>query len=297
MKKGVLFTGCAPALITPFRDGAIDESAFVRLLHRQLDAGCDAVVVCGTTGESAVLTDDERSRLLELAVRETYGRVPVIAGAGSNNTQRALTYIRQAEHAGVDGLLLVTPYYNKTTQSGLIAHYEYLADRTDLPILLYEVPSRTGVTMTPETIAELSHHPRILGIKEAGTDLERVSRSILLCDRDFRFYSGNDALALPMFAIGASGLISVASNLLPREFGELCKLCLDGNYTAAGQIHYRYLMLMEDLFCEVNPIPVKAAMEMMGLCSSEVRLPLVGLSAQNLLKLKQCLNELGLLAK
>lgn len=294
MKKNALFTGCAPALITPFRDGVVDEAAFLRLLHRQLDAGCTAVVVCGTTGESAVLTDKERLRLLEIAVKETNGKVPVIAGAGSNNTQRALTYIRQAEHAGADGLLLVTPYYNKTTQSGLIAHFKYLADRTDLPILLYEVPSRTGVTMAPETIAELSCHPGILGIKEAGTDLDRISKAMLLSENGFSFYSGNDSLALPLFAMGAEGLISVASNILPREFGEMCNECLRGLYSRAAELHFRYLALMEALFCEVNPIPVKTAMELLGLCSAEVRLPLVPISQQNRQLLKSCLADIGL---
>ncbi len=295
MNKQVLFTGCAPALITPFRNGTVDEDAFRILIKRQLDGGCDALVVNGTTGESSVLTDDERFRLLELAVREVNGQVPVIAGAGSNNTQRALTMIRQAEHAGADGLLLVTPYYNKTTQAGLIAHYTYLADRTDLPILLYEVPSRTGVTMAPETIAELSRHPRIWGIKEAGTDLDRISRIILLCGPGFSLYSGNDSLTLPLIALGAKGLISVASNLLPEEFGELCRSCLDGKYTEAARLHYRYFPLMDALFCEVNPIPVKAASAMMGLCSPELRLPLVGLSAAHEMMLRSRMTEVGLI--
>ena len=295
MNKKALFTGCAPALITPFRGGAVDEAAFLLLIDRQLKGGCDALVICGTTGESSTLTDDERFRLLDLAVREVNGRVPVIAGAGSNNTQRALTMIRQAEHAGADGLLLVTPYYNKTTQAGLIAHFTYLADRTDLPIILYEVPSRTGMTMAPETIAELSQHPRIIGIKEAGTDFDRISRAILLSEPDFVFYSGNDSLALPLFALGAKGLISVASNLLPAEFGALCRLCLEGKYTEAARLHYRYFSLMEALFCEVNPIPVKTASSLMGLCTAEIRLPLVGLSAIHRELIQKRLTEVGLI--
>ena len=295
MKKKALFTGCAPALITPFRDGAVDEAAFLLLIDRQLKGGCEALVICGTTGESSTLTDDERFRLLELAVREVNGRVPVIAGAGSNNTQRALTMIRQAEHAGADGLLLVTPYYNKTTQAGLIAHFTYLADRTDLPIILYEVPSRTGVTMAPETIAKLSRHPRIIGIKEAGTDLDRISRAILLSEPDFVFYSGNDSLALPLFALGAKGLISVASNLLPAEFGALCRFCLDGRYSEAARLHYRYFPLMDALFCEVNPIPVKTASSLMGLCTSDIRLPLIGPSDAHRDLIQARLMEVGLI--
>ncbi len=295
MNKKALFTGCAPALITPFRDGALDEAAFLLLIDRQLKGGCEALVICGTTGESSTLTDDERFRLLELAVREVNGRVPVIAGAGSNNTQRALTMIRQAEHAGADGLLLVTPYYNKTTQAGLIAHFTYLADRTDLPIILYEVPSRTGVTMAPETIAKLSRHPRIIGIKEAGTDLDRISRAILLSEPDFVFYSGNDSLALPLFALGAKGLISVASNLLPAEFGALCRFCLDGRYSEAARLHYRYFPLMDALFCEVNPIPVKTASSLMGLCTSDIRLPLIGPSDAHRDLIQARLMEVGLI--
>ena len=290
-----LFTGCAPALVTPFQDGVIDELAFRRLIHHQLENGCDALVVCGTTGESSVLTDDERCRLFEITAEEARGQVPVIAGAGSNNTQRALTMIRQAEHAGADGLLLVTPYYNKTTQAGLTAHFQYLADRTDLPILLYEVPSRTGVTIAPETMAELSRHPRILGIKEAGTDLDRISKAMLLCEPEFRFYSGNDSLALPLFSMGGAGLISVASNLLPAEFGKLYKYCLAGRFAEAAEIHFKYFELMEALFCEVNPIPVKTALSLMGFCSPELRLPLVPLSAEHLLQLKKRMLEAGLI--
>lgn len=294
MMNKPIFTGCAPALVTPFRDGVLDESSFIRLLHRQLNGGCDALVVCGTTGESAVLTDEERYRLLSCTVQEVKGRVPVIAGAGSNNTQRALTMIRQAEHAGADALLLVTPYYNKTTQQGLIQHFLYLADRTDLPILLYEVPSRTGVTISPETLAVLSRHPRIQGIKAAGTDLEHISQEMLLCDSDFAFYSGNDSLALPLFALGAVGLISVASNLLPAEIGTLCRLCLEGEFAQAAKLHFRYQELMEALFCEVNPIPIKAALSMLGLCSAELRLPLTQITGAHLDILHKQLQALDL---
>ena len=294
-RSSVLFTGCAPALVTPFHEGMIDEDAFLRLLERQLKGGCKALVVCGTTGESAALTDAERRRLLRMAIQTTRGRVPVIAGAGSNDTQKTLRLIRIAEDAGADGLLLVTPFYNKTTQAGLVAHYSYLADRTMLPILLYEVPSRTGVTIAPETMAVLSQHERILGIKEAGTDLERISEAIRLCGRDFSFYSGNDSLALPLFALGAKGLISVLSNLLPEETGELCGAALRGNYVRAAELHYRYLELIGSLFSEVNPIPIKAALEMKGLCSAELRLPLVPMTERNRIHLKECMEKLHLL--
>ena len=282
-------------MVTPFKEGNLDEDAYLRLLERQLEGGCKALVVCGTTGESAALTDTERYRLLRLTVSNTHNRIPIIAGAGSNDTRTTLRLIRIAEEAGADALLLVTPYYNKTTQSGLLAHYAYLADRTALPILIYEVPSRTGVTIAPETMALLSRHPRIWGVKEAGTDLERLSDAIRLCEQDFAFYSGNDSLAVPMFSLGAKGLISVASNLLPMEFGELCDSALRGEYTQAAESHYRYLELMELLFSEVNPIPVKEALSMMGLCSPELRLPLVPMTEQNRNKLKDSMVQLHLL--
>ena len=294
-RRSVLFTGCATAMVTPFKEGNLDEDAYLRLLERQLEGGCKALVVCGTTGESAALTDTERYRLLRLTVSNTHNRIPIIAGAGSNDTRTTLRLIRIAEEAGADALLLVTPYYNKTTQSGLLAHYAYLADRTALPILIYEVPSRTGVTIAPETMALLSRHPRIWGVKEAGTDLERLSDAIRLCEQDFAFYSGNDSLAVPMFSLGAKGLISVASNLLPMEFGELCDSALRGEYTQAAESHYRYLELMELLFSEVNPIPVKEALSMMGLCSPELRLPLVPMTEQNRNKLKDSMIQLHLL--
>ena len=293
--RSVLFAGCAPALVTPFRDGHIDEAAFLNMLERQLEGGCKALVICGTTGESATLTDAERSQLLRLAVQTTRPGIPVIAGAGSNDTQKALQLIRIAEEAGADGLLLVTPYYNKTTQTGLIDHFSYLADRTELPILLYEVPSRTGITIMPETMAILSQHERIWGIKEAGVDLDRITVAISKCEQDFAVYSGNDSLAIPLFALGAIGLISVASNLLPGEFGQLCEFALNGQFPQAAEMHYRYLELMDLLFSEVNPIPVKEALSMMGLCSSEVRLPLVSMSEPNRICLKDCMMKLKLL--
>lgn len=294
-RKPVIFTGCAPALITPFRNDRIDEESYLRLLERQIEGGCRALVVCGTTGESSALTESERYRLLSLTVRRCGGGIPVIAGAGSNDTRKSLELIRIAEEAGADGLLLVTPYYNKTTQRGLIAHYQYLADRTDLPVLLYEVPSRTGVTIEPETIAVLSRHPHICGIKEAGTDLDRISKAIRLCDEDFSFYSGNDSLALPMFSLGAKGLISVASNLLPKEIGRLCTLALAGEFTGAAELHFRCLDLMEALFSEVNPIPIKEALAMLGLCSAEFRLPLVRMAEEHRSRLKACMEALDLL--
>ncbi len=292
--KTSIFTGCATALITPFQNGLPDEEALCRLIDLQIAGGCRALVVAGTTGESAVLTYPEHKALIGAAVRAAAGRVPVIAGAGSNNTANALTLIRQAEDAGADALLLVTPYYNKTSQAGLLRHYSYLADRTEKPILLYDVPSRTGVHIQPETLAELSRHPRIVGVKAAGTDLEDVARAILLCPGDFSFYSGNDSLTLPLMALGAKGVVSVASNLVPEAISELTRLCLRGDYPDAAAIHYEYLPLMNALFMDVNPIPVKTALALLGLAPGELRLPLTELTAEKKKELLRVLRQCGL---
>ncbi len=295
--KEPIFTGCAAALVTPFRDGAVDFSALGRLIEMQIAGGCGAVVVCATTGESATLSYPEHKAIVGEAVRIVGGRVPVVAGAGSNSTEHALTLIRQAEDAGADGLLLVTPYYNKTSQAGLIRHYSYLADRTEKPIILYDVPSRTGMSIAPETLAELSGHERIVGIKAAGTDMDAISRSMRLCHGDFWFYSGNDSLTLPLMAIGAVGVISVCANLIPEAMSELARLCLAGDYRDASSLHYEYLELMEAMFIDVNPIPVKAAMASAGLCSAELRLPLTGLSDEKREILSSVLRRYGLVSQ
>ena len=294
--KEPVFTGCAAALVTPFKDGEVDFPALGRLIELQIAGGCAAVVVCATTGESAVLSYPEHKAIVGEAVRCARGRIPVIAGAGSNSTDHALTLIRQAEEAGADGTLLVTPYYNKTSQAGLIRHYSYLADRAEKPILLYDVPARTGMTIAPETLAELSRHPRIAGVKAAGTDLDAISRAMRLCPADFSFYSGNDSLTLPLMALGAKGVISVCANLIPEAMSELTRLCLAGDYRDAASLHYEYLELMEALFLDVNPIPVKAAMAAAGLCSGELRLPLTELSAEKRAKLISLMQRYGLAA-
>lgn len=294
--KEPVFTGCAAALVTPFKDGEVDFPALGRLIELQIAGGCAAVVVCATTGESAVLSYPEHKAIVGEAVRCARGRIPVIAGAGSNSTDHALTLIRQAEDAGADGTLLVTPYYNKTSQAGLIRHYSYLADRAEKPILLYDVPARTGMAIAPETLAELSRHPRIAGVKAAGTDLDAISRAMRLCPADFSFYSGNDSLTLPLMALGAKGVISVCANLIPEAMSELTRLCLAGDYRDAASLHYEYLELMEALFLDVNPIPVKAAMAAAGLCSGELRLPLTELSGEKRARLISLMQRYGLAA-
>ena len=292
--KTPIFTGCAAALATPFRNGALDETALKASIDFVIAGGCSAIVPAGTTGESATLSYAEHRALIGAAVRAAGGRVPVIAGAGSNSTDHALTLIRQAEDAGADALLLVTPYYNKTSQAGLIRHYSYLADRTPLPILLYDVPSRTGMRISPEALAVLSQHRGIFGVKSAGTDVEEIARAMRLCEKDFCFYSGNDGLTLPLMALGAKGVISVAADLVPEAMSELTRLCLAGDFTSASAVHFEYLELMDALFCDVNPIPLKAAMELCGLSSGEVRLPLTELGAEKREKLKNVLAAYGL---
>lgn len=292
--KEAIFRGCATALVTPFRGGSVDEAALGKLIETQVAGGCAALVIAGTTGESAALSYAEHKALIEKAVRLCAGRVPVIAGAGSNSTEHALTLIRQAEDAGADALLLVTPYYNKTSQEGLVRHFSYLADRSEKPILLYDVPTRTGMRIEPETLAKLSRHPRIFGLKAAGTDLDSLSRSMFLCPPDFAFYSGNDSLTLPIMALGGLGVISVASNLVPEAMSELTRLCRMGDFRDAAALHFEYLPLMEALFSDVNPIPVKAAMEALGLCGGELRLPLTELGSEKRQRLLDTLGRYGL---
>lgn len=292
-----VFSGCAAALATPFQNGAMDEEAFRNTIDFVITGGCSAIVPAGTTGESATLSYAEHRALIGAAVRAAAGRVPVIAGAGSNSTDHALTLIRQAEDAGADALLLVTPYYNKTSQTGLIRHYTYLADRTPLPILLYDVPSRTGMRIAPETLAVLSQHPKICGVKAAGTDIEEISRAMRLCEKDFSFYSGNDSLTLPLMALGAKGVVSVAANLIPEAMSELTRLCLAGDFQSAAAVHFEYLELMDALFTDVNPVPLKAAMALCGMCAGEVRLPLAELSNEKREKLRNVLEGYGLTGK
>ena len=272
-----LFTGCATALITPFRGGEIDKDAFIRLLQRQIEGGVDALVVAGTTGESPTLTDAEKEWLFTASVKEvaTSGRkIPVIAGTGSNNTRRAVELSRMAEDSGVDGLLVVTPYYNKASEEGLIRHYEAITKATSLPVIPYHVPSRTGCKMSPAACKRLSALPRMAGLKDATGDLSFTARVAALCGDSLPLYSGNDDLTLPVLSLGGLGVISVVSNLCPEAMTSLCRLWREGRTGDATALQLALIPLCDALFCEVNPIPVKAAMEMLGLCTAEVRLPL-----------------------
>lgn len=273
--KHPVFTGTCTALITPFRpSGSIDYDAFARQINRQIDAGIDAVCVCGTTGESAALTVQEHIHLVDTCVRCAAGRCKVLAGSGSNDTAAALYLSQHAQDSGADALLLVTPYYNKTTQTGLIRHYEYIADRTDLPIILYNVPSRTGLSFTAETYAALSKHPHINGIKEASGNFSLLADTLALCGEDVNVWSGNDDHAVAMMALGAKGLISVVSNLIPEPMVQMTHSFLQGNLEKARALQLACTPLTRAIFSQVNPVPIKAAMKDAGLDSGVLRLPL-----------------------
>ena len=273
-----LFEGCATALVTPFKDGKVDFPAFEAILHQQISANINALVVTGTTGESSTLTDREKRDLyIEAlrAVRASGRKIPVIAGTGSNNTARAIELSRMAESAGCDGLLVVTPYYNKTSQEGLIAHFTAVANAVSLPVLLYHVPSRTGCALTVDTCRRLAEHPRIVGLKDATGQIGFATRVAASCGDALPLYSGNDDMVIPLLALGGRGVISVVSNLLPRIMVKLCAAWQQGDLKAAADFQNRILPLCDVLFAEVNPIPVKCAMALCQKCRDEVRLPLL----------------------
>lgn len=272
--KAPVFEGVATALITPLNENGIDYNAFARLIDWQINEGVNALVVCGTTGESSTLTDKEHKNAIEFAVNEVGGRIPVIAGTGSNDTAYALELTDFSCKAGVDGVLVVTPYYNKATQNGLFKMFTEIADRAAAPVILYNVPSRTGVNIAPETVARLSKHPNISGIKEAGGNISAVAEIAALCGDDINIYSGNDDQTVPIMSLGGKGCISVLSNLLPHNTAQMCKKMLTGDTKGALDLQLKYLPLIKALFCEVNPIPVKAAMAAMGYCENYLRLPL-----------------------
>ncbi|MBI4463926.1 MAG: 4-hydroxy-tetrahydrodipicolinate synthase [Acidobacteria bacterium] len=288
--------GCGTALVTPFRqDSELDEAALRRLVRRQVESGVDFLVPCGTTGESPVLTAEEHLRVVEITLVEVLGRVPVVAGAGGNNTRRIQGQIRELERLGVDALLSVTPYYNKPTQEGLVQHYRALAESTSLPIVLYNVPGRTGCNLEPKTVARLAEVPNIVAVKEASGNVAQVLEILQRVPERFGLLSGDDALTLPLMAAGACGVISVVSNVVPREMTEMVALCLEEDFSAAREIHSRLYPLMQALFLESNPIPVKAALAAIGLLERIYRLPLVPPQPENEAKLAKVLENMGLL--
>ena len=293
--KQPVFTGSGVAIITPFTNDGVDYPALVRLLDFQLENGTDAIIVCGTTGEAAAMSYEERVRNIEAVGRHVEGRVPVIAGTGSNNTENAITLSRDASSAGVDALLVVTPFYNKATPKGLIRHYTAVANAVEKPVILYHVPSRTGVKCTAEIYAALAEHPNIVGVKEAGGDLALVQKTRELCPEDFYIWSGNDDETAPIMLFGGKGVISVAANVMPGEMHRLTEACLKGDFVTAGRMQLKLRKLCEALFWEVNPIPVKTALAMMGYCQERFRSPMCEMEPENRERLAGVLAEYGLI--
>ena len=292
MKKPLVFQGTATAIVTPFRNGEIDFISFGKLLDRQTDVGIDAIVVCGTTGEAATLTACERLRLIEFAVRRSGSKVPIIAGTGSNSTNLAVEMTREAVEAGCDAVLVVTPYYNKATQKGLVKHYEKIADTSEVPVIIYNVPTRTGVNVEPETYAELAKHPNINAVKESGTNLVKIQETIRVCGDSLTLYSGNDNQILPLLALGSMGVISVLSNLLPDRVKKITSSYFTGDTKTALAEQLKLLPLMEGIFSEVNPIPIKYLLSEHGLCKNEVRLPLTEIDPVHASMLDKLMSEL-----
>jgi 4-hydroxy-tetrahydrodipicolinate synthase len=290
-----LFRGVLTALVTPFRDDAVDERALVELVELQIAAGVDGIVPCGSTGESATLSHAEHRRVVEVVVAAARGRVQVVAGTGSNSTREAIELTRHAKDAGADAALLISPYYNKPTQAGIVAHYAAIARETGLPLLAYNIPGRTASNILPETVARLADIEQVVGIKEACGDVAQIGRVIALRPDDFSVLSGDDVLTLPVLALGGDGVISTASNVAPSEMVELVRAFRAGDIGRARDLHYRLLPLFDALFAETNPIPVKGALALRGLIRDEIRLPLTRLSDPNRERLRVVLKELGLL--
>jgi len=290
------FCGSIVAIVTPFKDGKVDEKGFQKLLEFHIKEGTDGIVPCGTTGESATLSFEEHERVIELTIETVKGKIPVIAGTGSNSTKEAIMLTKHAKKAGADASLQVSPYYNRPTQKGLYEHFRAIAEEVDIPIILYNIPSRTGVNIEPETMAKLAKDCKnIIGVKEASGSLEQMSRIKLLCPPDFLLISGDDSLTLPILAIGGVGVISVVANIVPRDVKKMISFFEKGEIKKAQEMHYKLLPLIKVMFIETNPIPVKTAMGLLGMCAPELRLPLSPMSPENLEKLKRALSEYGLM--
>ena len=294
MTNKPIFTGAATALVTPLTENGVDYAAFEKLINWQIEEGIDALVICGTTGEASTLTDEEHREVLKFAAEVVAGRVPIIAGTGSNDTAYAIDMTKFACELGYDAMLVVTPYYNKTTQKGLIAMFKAIADASTKPLILYNVPSRTGVTIEPATYAALADHPMIAAIKEAGGNISKIVETVALVGDKLDIYSGNDDQIVPILACGGKGVISVLSNVVPKETSQICKTFFAGDVKAAMDMQVKYLPLTNALFCEVNPIPVKAAMAALGFCENYLRLPLVPMEDAHEAMLLQNMRDLGL---
>ena len=294
MKK-TIFKGSATALITPINEKGVNFDALEKMIEFQIAENTDALVICGTTGEAPTLEDNEHLDAIECAVSVAKGRIPIIAGTGSNNTAHAIMMNKEAEKLGADALLWVAPYYNKSTQRGLVKHYQALAASTDLPAILYNVPSRTGSDIKAETVEELSKVENIVAIKEASGDVARTVDIIERCGDSMGVYSGNDDIIVPMMSVGAKGVISVLSNVVPKDTHDMCMYCLNGDFKKATELQLKYFKLVKALFCEVNPIPVKTAMNLMGFDAGILRLPLYEMEEKNFTKLKEIMKSHGLI--
>ena len=292
MKK-ILFKGCGTAIATPFTEDGVNFEEFKKLIEFQIEQGVDSIIVCGTTGESSTMTEEERKQTIKFAIDTVAGRIPVIAGTGANNTKSAIEMSKYAQSVGADGLLIVTPYYNKTTQAGLIAHYSAIAKEITLPIILYSVPSRTGVNIAPETCLELSKIENIVAIKEASGNISQIAKIASLCKDNLNIYSGNDDQIIPILSLGGLGVISVLSNIEPKFTHNMVMNFLNGNIKDAKDAQLKCLPLVEALFCEVNPIPVKEALNILGYNYGIPRLPLIPLSEAGKQKLEKAMKEFG----
>jgi len=290
-----VFAGSSVAIVTPFRDGKVDYKKLGELIDFQIAAGTSAITINGTTGECSTMTLEESTATIDFCVKHVNSRVKVIAGTGSNDTQSALFLTQSAEKSGADALMMVSPYYNKTTQRGLVKHFTFLADRVHLPIIVYNVPARTGMTFAAETYIELSKHPNIIGAKEASGDFTLIATTLAACGDDFYFWSGNDEDIVPMMSLGAKGVISVLANVVPDIVANMTKHCLDGDFKQGAELQLKYFDLIRKLFIEVSPMPVKAALNLMGKDVGEPRMPLCDLEPQNLEKLKKAMENVGLI--
>ena len=295
MKK-TIFTGAGIAIVTPFNDdGSINYDRLGEMIDHQIENHTDAIIICGTTGEASTMTDEEHLECIKFAVKRTAGRVPVIAGTGSNDTKYAVELSKEAEAAGADALLLVTPYYNKTTQKGLILHFNTIADAVNIPIVLYNIPGRTGMNMEVSTVKELAKHKNIVALKEASGNISYVAKLIAECGDDIDIYSGNDDMIVPVMSLGGKGVISVLSHILPKETHDMVQLCLDNDFAKATEMQIKYLDLINALFIEVNPIPVKEALNMTGWNVGPCRLPLCEMTEEHKSALRAALAKHGLI--
>lgn len=289
-----MFQGSIVALVTPFKQGELDEKALRDLVEFHIAEGTNAIVPCGTTGESATLSHEEHCRVIEVVIEQAKKRVPVIAGAGSNSTKEAVFLTEHAKKSGADAVLSITPYYNKPTQAGLYQHFKTIAEQVDIPIVLYNVPGRTGVNMLPDTVIELSKIKNIVGVKEASGSLDQAGAILQHTDDSFDVISGEDSLTFPMMAMGAKGVISVTANVAPKKMAQMCKAVLENNMIEARKLHYELIDLSKAVFYETNPIPAKKAVYLMGLIENEIRLPLVEMTKENTEKLKTVMKNLGI---